>query len=871
MASAEQARIRSRDRYASDHSPSQPASASSTPKAGTKRLFSKRNSRQQYDGDNEEESVDEGEEVGGGGGEGEGEPECHSDKRHRSRDWPLVNASPSSIITPRPAVHHSHSRKTNSPSSRRRRAPIASSKFVEGSMNDRVSQKPPVPYLDPADEGSLAQHGDAGCGDGARGRKLTRGRLTHHPNHSLAETSANAPDPSRSSSIFRFGKSIAATFNPTNWKFWTKEEQAADDEEAAQLRILQERQAKAEKIYQELKESGHFRDSAVAPMTYPPSSSGKRSAAKHDSGIEFNDVESSSARDSTSIDEKRKGRVFLEPPRFQPRGESPGSGYDGSMAPSNTSTPCSKPRFNFKTPSLADLKRASLSNIKSAFTSESTSSNLGLGIGTTDHQARRVPSRRDMQKQLKLVKRVSNLEERLKQARQQLAEALHEPIPIESHVSFAQHASQVSFASQQAPTRVTRPKFVPGAMPSLPSERLLSGYVSSEAGRSDEEMGSEIGQAVSIDHPAPFMPGAADGENDAVERTSSLVLEDHTQQSVEGEDMVSLEFKLTDESTPTKPVSSLEVGEATPKPGRPPAAFTKKRKSTVQDGDYIPVDASESDSNIDGESDIRSEVPSMSGPAPKTLHTSLSKNRGATITLLHPKKIQKTAQGARPSGAVPTKKSHSALPAPKPASNAKSQLSENISPPTRTAPAPPPPPALGRSPTKKPSFSSHAPSRLPSIAPDKPLSATASRLQSASPPPSSATFTGPTLSHTRSSSAPKVLDAPNLPRISIPKAGRQRTADRVEQGSDNGNEVPPMPPMPKAVRLASGEVICTAGYVAPRKVKGVKPPSVAGDRKNDGGPETREHAEGEGGREHQGTGMSGSLRQESFEWPDDVF
>ncbi|KAI6710207.1 hypothetical protein JHW43_007285 [Diplocarpon mali] len=816
-ASTQQARVRSRDRDASDPSQSQPASASSTPMAGTKRRFSNRHARRQDDGDHEPESE----------GGGAGEPGRHSDKRHRSRDWPLVSASPgggggSSSITPRPAIPDRETRQAASPPSRRPRAPIAPSKFVEGSMSDRVSQKPPVPYLDRAD-------GDAGGGDGARGRTLTRGRLPHHPNHDPAETSANPSDTSRSSSIFRFGRSIAASFNPTNWKFWTKEEHAAgDDEAAAQLRILQERQATAERMYQELKESGHFRGSAVAPRSYPPPSAEKRAAAKHDSGIGFNDAESG-ARDATSIEEKRKGRVYLEPPRLQRTGESPGSVDEGSLAPSITPTPSSRPRFNFKKPSLADLKRASLSNIKGAFTNESTSAQLGLGIGPTDHQARRVPSRKDMQKQLKLVKRVSNLEERLKQARQLLAEALHEPMPIESHVSFAQHASQ-------APGRVTRPKFVPGAMPSLPSERLLRGYVSSEAGRSDEEGGSEIGQALSTDHPAQFMSGAADGQRDSVEHLSSVAREDHSEQSIVDEEMASVAPQVTGASTPTQPVSTTDVDAATPKPAQPTAAWTRKRKSLVPDGDYVPVDASESESDVDGASAVRSDVSPVSKPAPPTRHASLGTKHGATITLLHPKKIQKTGQGAKTSVAVPP---------------------QNSRPRHRTVQ-----PARSSSPNAK------APRPLPS---------TTSRQQSASPPPSSATFHGPGLLYSKSSSAPKTLDAPNLPRIPTPKAGRQRVADRAEPGSGSSREVPPMPPMPQAVRLASGEVISTAGCIAPRKVQGVKRPTVPADQEGDGGPGTREHGEGMGmgereqEQEHQGTGVGGRVSDQSFEWPDDVF
>lgn len=699
-------------------------------------------------------------------------------------------------------------------------------------MNDRVSQMPPVPYLEPEEE-FLSEHNTAGCGEGARGRKLTRARMfTHHPNTSLAESSANASDASRSSSIFRFGKSIAASFNPTNWKFWSKEEQQAEDEEAAQLRVLQERQAKAEKIYQELKESGRFRDAAVGPRMFPSAPASEKDAGKHDSGIEFGDMDMSvmSARGSTSIEDKRKGRIFLEIPKVPQRGESPSSTYSASISQSATSTP-NKSKFSFKKPSLANLRKGSLSNIKSALGDSS--------LAVNDHQARRIPSRKDMHKQQKLVKRVSNLEERLKMARQQLAEALNEPLPSGSPTS-------------QAPSRVSRSRFVPGALSSLPSERLLSGYVSSEAGFSDEDMRSGIGQAVTTDH--AMMSGALSSAQSKSEHTSASLRsqqvqqEDNVMQSVEDEQPTIASFgenlEIAD-VTPTKPkdtkMDDVEDKEATPKPKTKAAEPTKKRKTIFErdpddGGEYTPSEEDEEEEEDDVAADVVSDVSSVTKPKSKATSTSttkskVSRGKGPIIILQHPRKLQKTVSGPKNSTVA-----KSALP--KASSSASS-----MAPPTRAAPPPPP----GRTASKKqPSQNQHITSPPPSGRLMKhnkqPLPPT-SREQSASPPPSSATFTSPGLKYTKPSH-----NAPKAPTHTHVHQEETYSADPTMSPS-----IPPVPPMPKAVRLASGEVVSTVGKVKSVLVKKTGAKSANGDAKQ------------------ERTTMTASSSKQSFEWPDDVF
>jgi len=351
-------------------------------------------------------------------------------------------------------------------------------------MNDRVSQRPPVPYLG-TDEEILERYESDQRGE-SRGRKMAQPRkVTHNRESSVAVSSVTGKsETSRHSSIFRFGKSIAASFNPSNWKIWQKQHQPLDDEETVQQQILRERQEKAEQIYKELKQSGHFRGVAgnAPPGRFVRAEDLKVPQSKHDSGVDLGDDMTLGTRHSMdcSREEKRRGRIFLEPPKIPSshREPSPAFNGSGSVMDSKTSTP-RRQSFN--------LARASLSNIKKAFTHESDSTPSQDG----QNQARRIPSRKDLQKQQKLVKRVSDLEGKLEAARRQLSDSRGEPIPYQ-------------------PTRVGRNKFVPGALSSLPSERLLNGYVSSDGNVGDNESENEIGRAVTIDHEngnLPLIPG----------------------------------------------------------------------------------------------------------------------------------------------------------------------------------------------------------------------------------------------------------------------------------------------------------------------------------------------------------------------------
>lgn len=120
--------------------------------------------------------------------------------------------------------------------------------------------------------------------------------------------------------------------------------------------------------------------------------------------------------------------------------------------------------LNLRTPSFQTLKKATshiqLPSVKRHSTEVSDGS----------QQVKKQPSKKDLAKQQKLVKRVSNLELQLETARQELEQSL------------------ASTPAAKPVGKTTRKPFKPGALPSLPSERLLNAHVN-EQGVDEENIG----------------------------------------------------------------------------------------------------------------------------------------------------------------------------------------------------------------------------------------------------------------------------------------------------------------------------------------------------------------------------------------------
>lgn len=323
-------------------------------------------------------------------------PSRHSAKRRRSNDWPFdpgeeannsaaaAGAAPSSTGH-RWAFHGPSGKKpgsnSGSPRPTGRRSRGRRSRFVEGHMNDSVSEKPPSIFLRDANSKSARE-----------GRQPSR----------------------KPSGIFRFGKAIASAFNPFGvlhnvsdiWKGPSEPQKPADDA-----------LARAEKAYAELKKAGY---KGTVKGSYMQSAQ----------GASTNDLPEQTWR---SIQEKMD---YKPAGRHSRQSSGEGIGSTGSI-------------------------RSSFQELRKARSSLGMSMSLIPGRRSDDAEIpemRRQKSRRELQRQEKLLKRVSDLEEKLERARRELQELMsEEELPSQSHCAEKPYSR----------------KFVPGMLPSLPSERIL--------------------------------------------------------------------------------------------------------------------------------------------------------------------------------------------------------------------------------------------------------------------------------------------------------------------------------------------------------------------------------------------------------------
>lgn len=376
------------------------------------------------------------------------------EKRHRTSDWPLGGNGK--------AIGGGTASEADGPGSPMSNysddaAQPRSSRFIEGSMRNRASQKPPRKYVATETELSCAEENE-----NTKYGKPQRNKLTRNANHSVYAVAGEAKtETGRQSTIFRFGKSLAASFNPSNWKIWSK----SQDSQAPDDKANDEAQAKLEKAYRDVKN--------IAPTPGrrfgPAGGSGIwNNAPSYDSPANPNEINASEIDASQKPpSQKRYGRVFGTPSSMEGLGDE----YDSAQQnQSKLSTP-------------ADLY--SVPSHQLLHSNESKSSFTYGAI--TGPYLKHVPSRKDLRVQQKLVKRVSNLESKLEAARLELVKSL----------GIA--GMPPGNGSQPPPARGGKSRFIPGALSSLPSERLLSGYTQQNEYASEESLPAYIGAALTTD------------------------------------------------------------------------------------------------------------------------------------------------------------------------------------------------------------------------------------------------------------------------------------------------------------------------------------------------------------------------------------
>ena len=267
------------------------------------------------------------------------------------------------------------------------------------------------------------------------------------------------------SGMYKFGKALVNAFNPMAvWHTLNGTRKEKDVEQVdAQKAVLQERQALAEKTYAELKESGFKgtqgpfkarRSVEVPVIKHEETERGFVSAPHRDSGIDVDGYSSATER-------KRDGIVFDADDKLK----IPAQLNENRRSVSSTSDVNStrKSSLHLRRPSLEGLKkvkshlqlplnkRQTTISAESEFSSHEDGNSKGLQKKT---------SRKDLQKQQKLSKRVSDLESKLETARRDLRLAMDDAPPV-----------------PDLPPKLTRKPFKPGALATLPSESLLQGGV----------------------------------------------------------------------------------------------------------------------------------------------------------------------------------------------------------------------------------------------------------------------------------------------------------------------------------------------------------------------------------------------------------
>ena len=371
--------------------------------------------------------------------------ELYDGKRSRISDRPRERASDDDKQRPNALKP---SKESPSPPRQRLRSKW-SSRFLEGSMNDRPSNQPPSFYI--GDEHLVEQYmADQESGD------------------AMTPSDANAPyaagfQSNRPSSMYRFGKAIANAFNPV--MVWQGIHEMWKDKSGNESNVEKpdpnDRRVKAEEAYAVLKRNGYpgTKVASTLDLSSVMQDGDAASQLRPDSGIDVDSYRSSKER-------KREGRVFDSGEALKTTMSLIGnreSITSGSESNSRSSIRLSNPAFS------------TLRKVKSHFQLPSSKRNSASllpmapdefdnpKVNTEQNTLKKQVSKKDLHKQQKLTKKVSDLESQLERARRDLHMSMELAPPVPPIPSMPS-------AGKPRP-------FIPGALASLPSERLLDDHL----------------------------------------------------------------------------------------------------------------------------------------------------------------------------------------------------------------------------------------------------------------------------------------------------------------------------------------------------------------------------------------------------------
>jgi hypothetical protein len=345
--------------------------------------------------------------YGSDGSDSEVENHDPSEKRSRTSDWPLKTRNDDHTILDQ----------WDFPARRQCKAPDnRSSRFIEGSMNDKRSHAPDPSYVEGrGDLNGVSEFGHNWASMSMHGRQ----------NSEAQSASTTRAQGSRPSSIIRFGKSIASAFNPSTWKIWSKTE----DEDERQDKTATIRKQKAEEVYRELTRTGQISKGVLMPVTHRPYH--RERQPKTTAAVDSAQRDAVGAVVGTPMEQKRYGRIFSETSGLPPITPNE-MGHADAARPQN-----GRP---------GEIRKSSSSNRLWSRAARGYSQSVD-DLSVTAIPYHSVPSRKELVKQQRLVKRVSDLEGKLEAARRQLAEALAEPLPPPPGVTIGSHTGSRSFSN----------------------------------------------------------------------------------------------------------------------------------------------------------------------------------------------------------------------------------------------------------------------------------------------------------------------------------------------------------------------------------------------------------------------------------------
>ncbi|KAL8897561.1 MAG: hypothetical protein Q9192_002513 [Flavoplaca navasiana] len=340
--------------------------------------------------------------------------DTHPQKRSRAAEWPLRSTdddSSSSIITHRPP-----NKSPISPAQRRNLVRLSRpSAFLEGSMNDRVSKKPPSIYL--RDEAAMEHYHNPT----STPEPDSRNTLAMHDDKVYYDAGIETAKPS---GMYRFGKALASAFNPVSvWHGINGYWKVKDEPKQADKDILQERKVKAERTYAEMKKNGFkgtqpfaFRGSSIDGSGCSDGTTHRYSteSSLRDSGIDFGDQHTMTASKNKQPTPAGSEDMLIASTLLRSR---------RALSPLAKEETGRKTSLNLSRPSLQGLRKAkshfNLSASKQKVADAATPLPV-QGPSFDKQRLTRQPSKKNIAKQRKLSKQVSDLESKLQTARHEL-------------------------------------------------------------------------------------------------------------------------------------------------------------------------------------------------------------------------------------------------------------------------------------------------------------------------------------------------------------------------------------------------------------------------------------------------------------------